>query len=320
VYAEEEPAFVEYGAELEAEAETEADAELEGESMLNLALEAQTEAELEADAEAELDADAEAETEADAEAEEELDADAEAETEADAEADAEEEVEAKEEPAAAPAAAAPATETIPLVPNPHAPCGCYNNASCRNNVCYCTPQWTGNWCERPSMLFAQRQIELERLENLTKVVSNMSRQVYEIKAVSGSPDALKVLVAEAAQKEVKRLNTQNAQRLFYRALSSNDMFTARNQLNLIKFLDYDTFVPLERELALHEQRIASQFNTTKKQIEQMPVPVTQEAKYQDIDTKKAKDLRQATFTKSKELMEKAAELGRQFNLDFGDAV
>lgn len=315
------PAMVEVDASTNADTETEEAAE--------------TAELLETEAEAELDAEAEAEAD--------LDAEAEAETETEEFSFAEE---ANTPAPATPAPAANATATPaanatiptnsttnatfvsanatsqwPTVPNPLDPvCGCYNGASCQEKVCMCPSAWTGQWCERPSALAEARKQEMERLANLTRVVLTVGKQVNDIEAASGSPEAVKRLIAEAARKEIISMNVANAEREFHKALSNNDMFVAKEQLNLIKHMDAEKYPILLREFHVQEERIAKQLGAAAPGIKTMPIPVMQEDKYKDIDVAKAKELKFATFDRAWKMNDNAIARARQFNLDFGDPV
>jgi hypothetical protein len=210
---------------------------------------------------------------------------------------------------------------FPTVPNPLDPeCGCYNGATCQVKVCMCPSQWTGQWCERPSPIATARQTEMDRLANLTAVIQTVAKQVSEIEAASGSPEAVKKLIADAARKEIIQVNVGNAEREFHAALSRADLFVAREQLNLIKFMDNDKFVILDREYSVQEQRLNAQAATAAPGIAVMAVPVMQEDKYKDVDVTFAKEVRAAHFAKATDLVTAAEVQARQFNLDFGDPV
>jgi len=204
--------------------------------------------------------------------------------------------------------------------NPNDPCGCWNSATCQVNVCICTSQWTGQWCERPSPISQARQTELDRLANLTSVIQRVAQQVGEIEAASGSPEAVRRLIAEAAKKEIIQMNVQKASQEFYKALGNNDMFIAKEQMNLIKYMDAEKYPAFEREFAVQEQRIASTLGAAKPGIKVMEVPVMQDLKYKDVDTTFAKDLKFETFDRANNLVEDAKQKARQFNLDFGDPL
>jgi hypothetical protein len=223
-------------------------------------------------------------------------------------------------PLVVPNATATATTTYPNTPKPDTPCGCYNSGVCKGNVCICSPNWSGQWCERPSDLFLAREDQMHKLQNLTETTVNIANKLTEMEAVAGSPNAVQNLISEAARKEVARLNLNHACALFDQAVNRNDLFTARNQMNLVKFIDAERYVELQRQYVLAEQRINNQFNATAYSVKQFTVPVTHEYMYDGIDTSAAKSTDLRGFVRSKLAMDESLEQSKQFNLDFGDPV
>jgi len=214
-----------------------------------------------------------------------------------------------------------ATGTWPTGPNPADPvCGCYNGATCQVGVCICASQWSGQWCERPSPIALARQAELDRLANLTAVIKKVSQQVTEIEAASGSPAAVRRLISEAARKEIIQMNVANSEREFHSALSRSDLFVARDQLNVIKFMDPEKYAILAREYAVQEDRINKEAASARPGIQVMAVPVMQTDKYKDVDLAFAKEVRMPNLERAKSLVKDAKAQAREFNLVFGDPV
>jgi len=280
-------------------------------------------------AEFDADADADAEFDNNGEAMEEEEYEAEADEEMEAEADEEEFAFLENTPATNATVPAPTTplvvanttgQVFPSVPNPAQACGCYNGGVCKANVCICGANWAGQWCERPSELSIARENEFNRLKNLTQVTTDMSRKLTELEAVAGSPAAVQSLVAEAARTEVARMNLAHASALFDQALARNDLFTARNQLNLIKFLDATRYVELQRQYVLAEERINNQFKSSEYGVKQFTNPIMHDYLYNGVDTTLAKSTDLKGFVRAKEAFDKSVELSQQFNLDFGEPV
>jgi len=213
------------------------------------------------------------------------------------------------------------TSLYPTGPNPlDIPCGCYNGAWCQKNVCICSSAWAGQWCERPSPIALARQSELDRLAKLTLVIGKVTQQVNEIEASTGSADAVRRLIAEAARSEIVKLNVATAEREFHKALSNNDLLVAREQMDLVKQMDASRAQALEREFAVQEERISRQLSSSTPLVQTMKVPVMQGEKYNHVDVALAKEVRAASFHKAHKLIEDAKQQARQFNLDFGDPL
>ena len=205
-------------------------------------------------------------------------------------------------------------------PNPLHPNGCYNNATYTNGVCLCLPQFTGKWCQLMSPTYRPRQFEAHSLGNLTTLIQSVDTRLSELENAAGKMEVIDRIIETTAEKKVAKLHVKAVRNTFHEALSRNDLFTAKTQLGVMKHLNKRMFVELSRELAIHEDKMNTEFSQMRPVIQKMAVPTMRNFMYDNVDVKKAPFTGLRALRIAEDAIQKADVRRREFNLVYADQV
>lgn len=208
------------------------------------------------------------------------------------------------------------------LPNPENPLGCYNNATIANGHCICTPQFTGKWCQLMSPTYMPRDIEEHRLGNLTTLIDTINTRLTDLQNAAGSAADIDKAIADAAKVKVSMMEVKYLVDGFHEAVARNDMLNAKEKLNVIKHLSVPVYVNLSRELALHEDKMNTEFSQMHPVIQKMALPVMHDNMYNDefVNTTRVMPSRLASILEAERLTKIADARRLEFNMEFGDAV